>query len=139
MGTIYQTAELEVSADTAWWWLDRYTRSECHFFSPCVDERQEGDHRVVTTTDGREIWELNVAVDPEHRRASYTIAGLGGATHHHASMQVFDDGDGTSTLVWIVDMLPDALVDDDSRARYAALLADMVGVVNTEPTAGPAG
>jgi hypothetical protein len=133
MATIYQTAELDVPADVAWEWLDRYTRSECHFFDACTDERQEGDYRVVTTIDGQEIWELNVAVDPAHRRASYTIPGLSGSTHHHASMQVFDDGDDTSTLVWVVDMVPDDVIDDEARRRYRELLDDMVKVVNSPP------
>jgi hypothetical protein len=78
MGTIYKSAEIDVPASKAWTFLERYTRSEVHVFSNCVSERQDGEYRVVNTVDGMEIWELNVAIDNEHMRASYTIAGLFG-------------------------------------------------------------
>jgi hypothetical protein len=128
MGTIYHSRQLGLPAQDAWKFVEAYTRSERHIFSNCIAERQEGDYRVVTTADGQEIWELNVAVDNDHMRASYTIAGVQGAEHHHASMQVFDDGDGRCTLVWITDFRPHALADA-LRPVYDTLFDDLVAAV----------
>ena len=64
MATIYREAKLTVTADVAWDFLERYTRSEVHVFSACTSEHQEDDCRVVTLIDGSEVWERNVSVDP---------------------------------------------------------------------------
>jgi len=36
----------------------------------------------------------------------------GPLTHHNASMQVLDDGDRSSRLIWITDILPNAIAGD---------------------------
>jgi carbon monoxide dehydrogenase subunit G len=75
-----------------------------------TDTYLDGDCRVVTFASGAVVRELLVDVDDEIRRFAYAVVdGLPGATHHHASMQVFAAGTG-SRLVWITDVLPDALV-----------------------------
>lgn len=128
MGSIHFTAKLDVPADVAWDFLERYTRSEVHVFSSCVAERQEGEYRVVTLADGNEVWERNVTVDPVNRRASYTISGLNGAEHHHAEMRV-DVGSGDAvTLVWVTDYLPHELADQRA-AGYAVLFDELVAGV----------
>lgn len=129
MGSIYRQAPLNVPADVAWDFLDRYTRAEVHAFSNCADERREGDYRVVTTVDGQEIWERNVTVDAARRRAVYTIAGLLGAEHHHAEMRVDVAPDGTASLVWITDVLPDELAGS-LEDIYTQLFDDLVAAVN---------
>jgi hypothetical protein len=128
MGTIYKSAEIAVPASKAWTFLERYTRSEVHIFSNCVSERQEGEYRVVTTVDGMEIWELNVAIDNEHMRASYTIAGLLGAEHHHASMQVFDLGEGRCSVVWITDYRPHNWAEEIGP-YYDVMFAEMLEAI----------
>ncbi len=128
MGTIYLSAKLTGSPVAAWDVLERYTRSENHIFSVAVGERADGEYRVVTTADGGEVWERNVSVDPEHMRASYTIPGVPGAEHHHASMQIVDGGDGTYTLVWVTDMLPHQLAEA-MAPMYDGLFADLVHAV----------
>ncbi|MEV4545169.1 SRPBCC family protein [Micromonospora echinaurantiaca] len=129
MGSIYREAKLKVTADVAWDFLDRYTRSEVHVFSACKNERQEGDYRVVTLVDGTEIGERNVTVDPAAMRAVYTIPGFPGAEHHQAEMSVLTDGDGTATLVWTTDLLPHELVERLSEA-YEVMFGELVAAVN---------
>jgi hypothetical protein len=107
MGCIYKSAPLSVPADAAWRVIDRYTRSEVHIFSMSAGERQEGDYRVVTMPDGAEVRELNISVDPQLRRAAYTIPQVPGAEHHHAVMQIVEDGAGHATLLWVTDIRPD--------------------------------
>jgi len=72
MGSIYYAARLDVPADVAWDYLDRFTRAEVLPFSAMAAGRREGEYRVVTMPGGHEIWERNVTVDPVRRRTSYT-------------------------------------------------------------------
>jgi hypothetical protein len=76
-----------------------------------VDARMDGDDaRVVTFADGTVARELIVTLDHHARRFAYASVG-GRASHHHASFQVFDAGNGHSRLVWITDVLPDAFAE----------------------------
>jgi carbon monoxide dehydrogenase subunit G len=76
-----------------------------------VDARMDGDARVVTFANGFVVRELIVDVDDEARRFCWAAVG-GRLSHHNASMQVFPDGSGGTRLVWIADLLPDALLPD---------------------------
>lgn len=112
MACIYKFAALEVDADTAWDVIERYTRSAVHVFpSLSIGERQDGDYRVVTMPDGREVHELNISIDPDLRRSAYTIPGIPGVEHHHAVMQVLEDGEGNASLVWTTDVRPDQMAE----------------------------
>lgn len=73
-----------------------------------VDCRLEGDSRYLTFGDGMTIREIIVDVDDRAFRHSWSARGEP-FTHHNASIQVFDEGDGTCRLVWIADLLPDEL------------------------------
>ncbi|AEB45242.1 MULTISPECIES: hypothetical protein [Micromonospora] len=129
MGTIHHEATLTVPADVAWDFLDRYTRAEVHIFSACVGERQQDDHRVVTLIDGTELWERNVTVDPQRRRAVYAIPGFPGAEHHQAEMRVLTDDNGTATLLWTTDILPHSLAAHLSDT-YAVMFSELLAAVN---------
>ncbi|MER5754528.1 hypothetical protein [Streptomyces sp. NPDC002088] len=130
MGSIYRSSELAVSADVAWDFIERYTRSEVHVFSLCLAERQEGECRVVTLADGREICERNVTVDPVHRRATYTVPGLNGAEHHQAEMRIEADLHARARLVWVTDYLPHEIAEERASS-YDALFAELVVAVNS--------
>ena len=117
-------------ADTAWDFIERYTRSEVHVFSLCVAERQEGEYRVVTLADGQEVWERNVSVDPVRRRATYTVPGLNGAEHHQAEMRVEVDHRARARLIWVTDYLPHDIAEQRA-ASYDTLFAELVAAVNS--------
>ncbi|WP_020108405.1 SRPBCC family protein [Nocardia sp. 348MFTsu5.1] len=128
MASIYKSADLSITPEQAWDFVDKFTRSEVHVFSGASAERQEGDYRVVTDLEGNEVWELGVAVDPEHRRATYTVPNLFGATFHAASMQIFEkDGPGCK-LVWITDVLPNSFADEYGEF-YVGLFDDLVNAI----------
>ena len=74
-----------------------------------LDTRIDGDSRLVTFADGTVVRELIVDVDDSARRIAYAVEWQ--ATHHHASIQVFADGNMRSRLVWIADLLPNDLAD----------------------------
>lgn len=128
MGCIYKTARLSVSPEAAWDVVERYTRAAAHVFSDAVGERMEGDYRVVTMSDGNEVHELNVSIDPHLRRAAYTIPGIPGVEHHHAVMQVTEDSDGGATLVWATDIRPDEIADR-MASMYDGLFVELRAAV----------
>jgi carbon monoxide dehydrogenase subunit G len=70
-----------------------------------VDCRLEGDSRYLTFGNGMTIRELIVDIDEQRQRHSWSAQGAPFA-HHNASIQVFAEGDNTSRLVWIADVMP---------------------------------
>ena len=70
--------------------------------------RLEEGARVVTFADGSVARELIVDVDDDARRLAYAAVG-GRLAHHHASWQVWEDGEGGSRVAWITDLLPDEM------------------------------
>jgi carbon monoxide dehydrogenase subunit G len=74
-----------------------------------VDTTVEDDCRTVTFADGGVVRERLISLDDVSQRLAYTVVSGGlGSTHHSASMQVVADGPGCR-LIWITDVLPDAL------------------------------
>lgn len=74
-----------------------------------VDASFDGSVRTVTFSDGFVARERIVDVDDEEMRVAYAVID-GPFEHHHASMQVIDHRDGTSSIVWRTDLLPPELV-----------------------------
>jgi carbon monoxide dehydrogenase subunit G len=96
--------------------------------------RIDGDTRVLTMPDGAEVRELIVAIDHQTRRMAYAVQGgqRVAITHHHASFQVFDEGDA-SRLVWITDVLPHTL-EAEVRARAERAAVEMKEVIEAVPS-----
>ena len=83
----------------------------------------DGDTRIVTFANGSVARERLVALDARHRRLAYTIAS-DRLKHHHASAQIFADGDDRCRFVWITDVLPDEIapiIDGQMDAGMAAM------------------
>ena len=76
-----------------------------------TDAHLEKDARVVTFANGLTIRELIVDLDDEARRFVWAAVGQP-LTHHNASMQVLEDGDQGSRLVWTTDILPNGIKGD---------------------------
>jgi Polyketide cyclase / dehydrase and lipid transport len=73
-----------------------------------LDTRLERDTRLVTFAGGTVVRERIIDVDDRRRRLAYSIVE-GRPTYHHASFQVYAEGDHRSRVVWIADLLPDDL------------------------------
>jgi len=73
-----------------------------------TDCRLEGDARIVTFGNGVVAREVIVDLDDAARRVAWSATG-GRLSHHNASLQVFEEGDGRSRLVWIADLLPNEM------------------------------
>ena len=134
MAGLSYRAPLSVDAEVGWDFLDRYTRAEVHVFSSCISERRVDDYRVVTITDGSEVWEQNVTVDPQRLRAVYRVPGLAGSEHHQAEMRIETDESGAAHLVWVTDILPHDIADL-LRDTYDTLFAELLLAVNAHDPA----
>ena len=64
--------------------------------------------RVVSFANGIEARELIVDVDDAARRLVWAVVG-GRMSHHNASMQIIDEGDQRTRVVWVADLLPNEL------------------------------
>ena len=67
-------------------------------------ELQPGE-RIVTFGNGMVVREPIVDIDDASRRLVWTAIGAS-LTHYNASVQVFENGDGQTRVVWIADLLP---------------------------------
>ena len=92
-----------------------------------TDTRLEEGARVVTFANGVVARELIVSVEEDVQRLVWSVVG-GRATHHNSSFQVFPGANGGTRLVWITDVLPDAvaaplgaMVDEGSKAIQRTL------------------
>jgi hypothetical protein len=122
MASIYQEFLLDVSPRQAWDVVRDVGAVHARLFPGyLVDTRledggpEEGGPvavRVVTFASGLVARERILAVDEEHRRVAWSAAG-GSLAYHHASMHVLPEsaagGAERTRLVWITDVLPDAM------------------------------
>ena len=70
--------------------------------------RLDGDARIVTFANSSVAREVLVDCDDARRRLVYAISNER-LKHYSASVQVIADGEQSSRLVWIIDMLPNEL------------------------------
>lgn len=66
-----------------------------------------GNVRTCSMGEAGELEELIVSIDDERRRLAYSVQQSPfGLQHHHASVQILDEGSG-SRCIWTTDLLPD--------------------------------
>jgi len=86
-----------------------------------VDTRLEEGARIVTFGNGMTVREPIVDIDDRRRRLVWSVTG-GTTTHYNASVQVFDEGNG-SRVVWIADLLP-----NDAAEKVGAMMKQGIEV-----------
>lgn len=90
-----------------------------------VDTTMDGDIRILSFPSGGVVRELIVTVDEEARRMAYAVVeGPMPLIHHHASFQVFSEGENSSRLVCITDFLPNEFAEE-IRLRVERLASVM--------------
>jgi len=72
-----------------------------------VDTVLDGDARLVTFGNGMTAREVIVDLDDARRRFAYSVRAET-LSHHSATNEVFDEGEGRCRFVWVADLLPDA-------------------------------
>ena len=82
-----------------------HTRLVRGFVADC---KLEDGARTITFANGMIAREVIVDIDDSARRLVWSASG-GRLTHHNASLQIFPEGAGKSRIVWIADLLPDAM------------------------------
>jgi len=87
-----------------------------------VATRLEANARVVTFANGVTVREPIISLDAAARRLVWTSEG-GRATHYNAALQAFAEPAGGARIVWIVDVLPDALAPQLGAAMDAGVAA----------------
>jgi hypothetical protein len=84
-----------------------------------VDTKLELGARVVTFANGMVVREPIVTLDDEARRLVWTAEG-DRARHYNAAVQVSELADGSTSVVWTTDFLPDDISGYLSQAIEAA-------------------
>src|SRR5580693_1662359 len=87
-----------------------------------VDTKLEPGARVVTFVNGTVLREPIVTLDDQMRRLVWTHDG-GRAQHYNGALQVSELGEGTTSVVWTADFLPDDISSYMSQAIDAGMAA----------------
>ena len=113
MGTVRVELVLNAHPDRVWQVIGSFAAGPQQMAPGFVtDYRVDGEVRTVFFADGAVSQERLVAVEENQRRIVYAIVGGSQEPDHdNASMQVLSGEDGTCTLTWIHDVLPDTLAD----------------------------
>ncbi|MGA7074123.1 SRPBCC family protein [Bradyrhizobium sp.] len=107
MASIHKDIPINAPADTVWDAVRDFgavhQRLNPGFVTDC---RLDGNARIVTFHNGNVISEEFVDCDDALRRLVYAILGREGIRHYNGSVQVLEDGEARSRIIWIIDVLP---------------------------------
>ncbi len=121
MATVRKEIVTKASADKVWSAIRDVGALHTRLVPGFVTETKlEGSARIVTFANGLVVREPIVAIDDAARRLVWT-AEAGMTKHYNASVQVTPNADGTSTVTWIADFLPDSAATAISGAMDAGM------------------
>ena len=111
MASISREIVIESGAEDVWQVIGDFATGPSRMAQGfVVDTKTEAGFRIVTFADGTVVRERLIAVDHDARRIVYSVVGGDVQPEHdNAAMQVVADGKTRCRLVWIRDVLPDAL------------------------------
>ena len=109
MASIHKDIPIDAPADAVWDAVRDFGAVHIRLAPGLViDARLDGDARIVTFANGNVARELLVDCDEARRRLVYAISNER-VSHYSASVQVLAEGATQSRLIWIVDVLPNAM------------------------------
>lgn len=109
MASIHKDIPLDAHPDDVWAAVRDFGAVHTRLAPGFVtDARLDGGARIVTFANGNVARELLVDCDDARRRLVYAITNER-VSHYNASVQVLADGPTKSRLIWIVDVLPNAI------------------------------
>jgi carbon monoxide dehydrogenase subunit G len=113
MAAVHEDFLVQADPDRVWAAVRDVGAADKLFPGVLIDAHATDDGRVVTFAGGAVVREVVVDLDDGRRRIAYTsVEGPLGASHHHATLQVLPTDDaGVSRVVWVTDVLPDALAE----------------------------
>ncbi len=111
MASIYKEMTIDAPAEHVWAAIRDVGAVHTRFARDMVlDTQLEGNDRIVTFANGEVVRERIVGIDDERRRLAYAAVEWR-TTHHNASFQVVPESAARCRLVWVTDLLPDAMAD----------------------------
>lgn len=111
MASIHKEIPVDAPADDVWSAIREIDKVHTRLARGFVlDTQLEGDSRLVTFANGVTVRERIIDIDDAARRLAYSVVEWQ-ATHHHATFQVFADGERRSRIVWVADLLPHDLAN----------------------------
>ena len=121
MATIHRDFPVDAPPEKAWAALRDVGRVN-ELITFLGEVTVEGDRRTCSLGDLGTLDELIVSVDDETRRLAYTIRESPfGFEHHHASMQITENGGSGARFLWTTDVKPDAAAAALSEAIDGAV------------------
>jgi polyketide cyclase/dehydrase/lipid transport protein len=88
-----------------------------------ADCRLDGSARIVTFHTGVVAREEFVDCDEARRRLVYAILGGERLNHYNGAVEVVDEGEGRSRLLWTVDVLPNEIASYIESQMDLAVIA----------------
>ena len=109
MASIHKDISIDTTPDDVWDAVRDFGAVHTRLAPGFVtDARLDGDARIVTFANGNVAREVLVDCDDKRRRLVYGIANER-VSHYSASVQIMADGEMRSRMIWIVDVLPNAI------------------------------
>jgi len=109
MASIHKDIPIDAPADAVWDAVRDFGAVHIRLAPGFViDAKLDGDARIITFANGNVARELLVDCDEARRRLVYAISNER-VSHYSASVQVLAEGATQSRLIWIVDVLPNAM------------------------------
>ncbi len=123
MATIYKELQINASPDFVWNALRDVGNIHKRLAKGFVTNTTlDGEVRTVTFSNGLVVRERIVSVSDKLRRLVYSYVG-GRTSHSNGSFQVFDNTNGTSRILWIIDLLPEEALAPIERMVELAMIA----------------
>jgi carbon monoxide dehydrogenase subunit G len=122
MASIHKDIPIDASPDDVWAAVRDFGNPHQRLVPGFVlDARLDGEARIVSFANGTVARELLVDCDDARRRLVYAVISER-LKQHSASVQVFADGDASTRLIWVVDILPNEIAPYiDGQMDQAAL------------------
>lgn len=109
MASIHKDIPIDAAPDDVWAAVRDFGNVHTRLAPGFVlDARLDGEARIVTFANGNVARELLVDCDDTRRRLAYAISNER-VSHYSASVQVLAEGPTKSRLIWIIDVLPNAM------------------------------
>ena len=123
MSSIHRDIAIDARADDVWDAVRDFGALHRRLVTGFVlDTQPDGDARIVTFANGAVLRERLVDCDEARRRLVYAAISER-VQHYSASVQVLNDGENRSRLIWIVDLLPHDIAPYISGQMDQAALA----------------
>jgi len=123
MATIRKEVLIDTTPEKAWDALRDigalHTRLVAGFVT---DTKLDGNARVVTFSNGMVVREEIVSVDENQKRVAWAIVGQQ-FHHYNGAAQILANGKGGIRVVWITDLLPDAMAPAIDNAMTNGIAA----------------